>query len=302
MSRSLAPITLPLLSSTLAMASDWNRFRGPNGTGVVETTGLPVKVDDTTTLWKVPAGKGWSSPVLWGDMVVLTSETAPNKRAVVALNADSGRELWRHEVACEPHHIHNFNSLASSSAFIDDDRIYINWSSGTDIEALALDPQGKPVWKNDHVSDYIHEHGTGVSALVVDGVMIVRSEFDVEKGGKDLTTAPEQRQWKSCIVGLNAATGKQVWKLEVPNCLNTYSTPLVRELPGGKREIVCANTGSGVMGIDIQTGKINWQHNPGYTQRSLGSGVLSDDFYFCTFGTGGMQLHQIGKAPRRDKA
>jgi outer membrane protein assembly factor BamB len=117
--------------------------------------------------------------------------------------------------------------------------------------------------------------------------MIVRSEFDTEKKGKVLTSSPEQANWKSCIVGLDAATGKQVWKRDIPNCLNTYSTPLVHELPGGKREFVVADTGSGVMGLDTKTGKVNWQHNPGYSQRSLGSPALVDGKFFCTFGSGG---------------
>lgn len=283
----LAAASLPLLATLASAQSDWNRFRGPNGSGYVETTGLPVAVDEATTLWQVPVGKGWSSPVLWGEMVIVTAETAANKRAVIALSTSSGQELWRYEVEFVPHKIHNFNSLASSSAFVDAERIYINWCTGTTIQALALDHTGKLAWENPYVADYIHEHGTGISPVVEDGIMIVRSEFDWERDGKAYTEDPEQMKWKACIVGLEAATGKQVWKLEIPNCLNTFSTPVVRVLPDGKKEFICANNASGVMGIDVRTGKINWQHNPGYKQRSLGSGVLSDNFYFCTFGTGG---------------
>ena len=163
----------------------------------------------------------------------------------------------------------------------------MNWSTGTTIQAVALDHKGKLVWKNEHVADYIHEHGTGVSALVAEGIMIVRSEFDWKRGDKVYTDDPEQQKWTSCIVGLDATTGKQVWKNDIPNCLNTFSTPVVHDVKGGGKEFICADTGSGVMGIDVKTGKINWQHNPNYTLRSLGSGVLSDEFYFCTFGTGG---------------
>ncbi len=283
-----ALLLLGLLLPTLSSAeSTWNRFRGPNGTGNAETSGLPATVDAASTLWKAPLGKGWSSPVLWKNLVVVTAETAATKRAVIALSATDGKELWRYEVEFVPHKIHNFNSLASSSAFIDAQRIYINWSTGTTIQALALDHSGKLLWENKHVANYIHEHGTGISPIVEDGIMIVRSEFDWQRDGKVYTEDPEEQKWKTCIVGLDAATGKQVWKLELPNCLNTFSTPVVHTLKNGQKEVICANTGSGVMGIDLKSGKINWQHNPGYSQRSLGSGVLSDEFYFCTFGTGG---------------
>ena len=282
-------LLIALAAATPVLAkTDWGRFRGPNGSGVAETTGLPSAIDESSTVWKIEMGKGWSSPVLWGDMVVVTAETGPNKRAVIAVSAKDGKELWRHEEAFVPHNLHKtYNTFASSSPFIDAERIYINWSSGPYIQALALDHGGKIVWRNDKVTGYIHEHGTGVSALVADGIMVVRSEFDIEKNGKDLTTAPEQREWKSCIVGLDAATGKQSWKLDIPNCLNTFSTPVVRELPGGKKEFICSDSGSGVMGIDTKTGKLNWQHNPGYKQRSLGSAAFANGRYFTTFGSGG---------------
>lgn len=276
-----------LLAITASAKTDWSRFRGPNGTGVADTTGLPTEVTAENTLWKVDLGKGWSSPVLWEDKIIVTAETEAGKRGVITLDGKMGKELWRHEETFAEHKKHNFNSFASSSPFVDAAGIYINWSTGTTIQALALDHTGKLLWRNEHVADYIHEHGTGISPLVVDGVMIVRSEFDWQRDGKVYTDDPVQQAWKSCIVGLDAKTGKQVWKLDLPNCLNTFSTPVVHDLAGGKKELICTNNASGVMGIDPATGKINWQYNPGFNQRSLGSGVLQDNVYFCTFGTGG---------------
>lgn len=279
---------LLLLSAlTVSAATDWNRFRGPNGSGVAETSGLPDKVTADNTLWKVELGKGWSSPVLWQDRVYVTAETGETTRAVIALDARNGKEVWRHEETFAAHKKHNFNSFASSSPYVDADRIYINWSTGTTIQALALDHAGKLVWKNEHVADYIHEHGTGISPIVVDGIMIVRSEFDWQRDGRAYTEDPVEKTWKSCFVGLDAATGKQVWKNEVPNCLNTFSTPVVRELKNGSREVICTNNVSGVMGIAPKTGKVNWQFKGDFKQRSLGSGVLHNGRYFCTFGTGG---------------
>ena len=281
-------ILIALTATTSVFAkTDWGRFRGPNGSGVAETTGLPNAIDEASTVWKVELGKGWSSPVLWNDTVIVTAETEPAKRAVIALSAKDGKQLWKYEVPYVEHKKHNFNSFASSSPFVDGSGIYVNWSSGTDIQALAVDHAGKLLWHNDHVADYIHEHGTGMSPVVADGIMIVRSEFDWQKEGKVYTEDPVQQKWKSCIVGLDAKTGKQAWKLDIPNCLNTFSTPVVRELPGGKKEFVCSDTGSGVMGIDTKTGKINWQHNPGFKQRSLGSAAFAHGIYFTTFGSGG---------------
>jgi outer membrane protein assembly factor BamB len=301
--RHIPTAALLILTSTLLHAEGWARFRGPNGTGVSDAKNIPAAFDGSNTAWKVEVGAGWSSPVLWKDKVIVTAETADATRAVICLSAQDGKVLWRHEEPFSSHRKHNFNSFASSSPFVDAERIYVNWSNGTAIQALALDHSGKLVWRNDHVADYIHEHGTGISPVVADGIMIVRSEFDTEKKGETLTTSPEQANWKSCIVGLDAASGKQAWKLDIPNCLNTYSTPLVHDLPGGRREFVIANTGSGVMGLNTKTGKINWQYNPGFQQRSLGSPAFVNGKFFCIFGSGGggkevASLDLNGSAPK----
>ena len=217
---------LALFSVSALAAPDWSRFRGPNGTGVVETTGLPAVVDDSTTLWKVAAGKGWSSPVIWQNMVIVTAETSDKHRAVIAFAAKDGKELWRHEEEYVPHPLHKtYNTYASSSASIDAERIYINWSSGTNIQALALNHAGKVVWRNDHVADYIHEHGTGISPIVVDGLMIVRSEFDWQRDGKVYTEDPVQQKWQSCIVALDAKPVNRSGSWICPTALTPFPPP-----------------------------------------------------------------------------
>lgn len=280
------PLALVALSALglSARAEDWARFRGPNGTGVSDAKNLPAAIDDASTAWKAEIGRGWSSPVIFKDKLFVTAETGAGKRAVLCLNAASGKELWRKEVTFSEHRQHKFNSFASSTPFVDDQRVYVNWTSGNSVEALALDHTGKEIWHKSELANYVHEHGSGCSPVVADGVMIVRAEFSLEKGGQSFAT-PEQKDWKSAIIGLDAATGAQKWKIEVPNTLNPYSTPIVREVKGA-HEFILADSSSGFMGIDAKTGKMNWQHNPGYKQRSVGSIVMKDDVIFAALGSG----------------
>ena len=282
----LTPTTLLALTATsLLHAEEWSRFRGPNGNGVSDTKNIPAAFDDGNTAWKITLPKGWSSPVLWKDKVIVTAELDSGHRAVLCLSAADGKTLWKHEEPFQSHQQHKFNSFASSSPFVDAERIYINWTSGDSVAALALDHNGKLLWRRDNLSPYVHEHGSGCSAIVADGVMLVRSEFSLEKNGKSLAT-PEQVDWKPSLLGLDAASGKTLWKIDLPYTLNPYSTPVVRDLPGGKKEFIVANTSSGVMGLDTKTGKINWQHNPGLRQRSVGSFILADNMLFAAFGSG----------------
>ncbi|MCB1227305.1 MAG: PQQ-binding-like beta-propeller repeat protein [Verrucomicrobiales bacterium] len=281
-------LLLALASATsfaTAANTDWNRFRGPNGSGTAATTGLPATFEKAQIGWMVSVPFGWSSPVPWGDKVILTAETAADKRAVLCLSAADGSKVWEYEVPFKEHRQHKFNSFASSTPFVDADRIYITWTSGTDVQALALNHDGKLLWHREGIANYVHEHGSGVSPVVADGVLIVRAEFATEKKGTALAE-PEQMDWKSQIVGLDAATGKDLWRREVPNTFNPYSTPTVRQTAAGA-EFLVANTTSGFMGLDVKTGKINWQHNPGYQQRSVGGIVLEGDTLFACLGSGG---------------
>ena len=281
------PVALCVLGvfSSLAHGEEWGRFRGPNGTGVSDSLNLPTTFDESNTVWKIEEGRGWSSPVVYKGKLFLTEENGPGKRSIVCRNMRDGKELWHYDVAFTEHHQNSHNSFASSTPFVDDDRVYVNWTSGNSVEALALSHDGKLLWRKGELANYIHEHGSGASPVVADGILIVRAEFQAEKDGKALGTA-EQAAWKSSILGLDAATGETKWKLDVPNTLNPYATPIVRDAAGGGHEFVLANTTSGFMGLDTKSGKINWQFNPGYKQRSVGSYVLKDDVLFATLGAG----------------
>jgi outer membrane protein assembly factor BamB len=61
---------------------------------------------------------------------------------------------------------------------------------------------------------------------------------------------------------------------------------VVREIAGG-REFIMADSSSGFFGVNAKTGKMTWQHNPGYSQRSVGSFALGNDILFGTLGSGG---------------
>lgn len=285
---------LPLLHVTLILAAaphaiaetDWARFHGSNGSGVANTTALPVTLDSQTTLWRIDLGEGWSAPVLWKDRVIVTAEVEPSKYAVLCLDAATGKQIWSHTESYTSHPKHQLNRFASTTPFVDADRIYVTWASGPVIQALALNHDGTPVWHNPHVANFVHEHGSGSSPIVQDGILIVRAEFTTQKGGKKLASE-DQMDWTSSIVGLDAATGKQVWKLGLPNSVIPYSTPIIRKRKSdGRHEFIVANTTSGIFAVDVLKGNITWQHNPGYRHRSVGSVILHNDVAFATFGAG----------------
>ena len=77
---------------------DWSRFRGPNGTGVSATAGLPTDFGpDKHVLWKTALPTGHSSPVLTRTRIFLTAHDS-DALLVLALDRATGREAWRRSI------------------------------------------------------------------------------------------------------------------------------------------------------------------------------------------------------------
>src|SRR6188472_139985 len=67
-------IVVFLSVATTTFAANWDRFRGPNGAGQSDDTGIPTKWEPTNFLWKQPLSNvGHSSPVIWDNHLYLTS-------------------------------------------------------------------------------------------------------------------------------------------------------------------------------------------------------------------------------------
>src|SRR4030095_12067130 len=60
---------------SLARTENWPCFRGPTRQGISTETGLPLKWTGTENiLWRTAIpGESWSSPIVWGDQVFLTT-------------------------------------------------------------------------------------------------------------------------------------------------------------------------------------------------------------------------------------
>src|SRR6185437_13268446 len=87
-----------LFSSLLLHAEDWPQFRGPNSSGLSETTGLPLEFGPgKNVIWSTPLPKGYSSPVLTEDRIFVTALEGEKLYTICLARAD-GKILWRREV------------------------------------------------------------------------------------------------------------------------------------------------------------------------------------------------------------
>ena len=198
LSRLLA--SLLLSTASLFAADNWPQFRGPTGDGHSDATALPLKFGENENVkWKTAIhGKGWSSPVIWGSQIWLTTATDDGTElSVLCVDKDSGKVL-RDEIlfrVATPQFCHKFNSYASPTPVIEDGRIYVTFGSpGT----ACLDTKtGKVLWQR---TDFVCNHfrGAGSSPIVWGDLLIMN--FD----GSDA----------QFIVALNKKTGETAWRTE----------------------------------------------------------------------------------------
>src|SRR5579884_1899319 len=86
-----------LLATLAAGAEEWPRFRGPTGQGVSHESHLTTHWSATDNIaWKAAIpGVGWSSPIVWGDRVFLTTAADGGQDChVLALSRMDGKRLW----------------------------------------------------------------------------------------------------------------------------------------------------------------------------------------------------------------
>jgi outer membrane protein assembly factor BamB len=234
-------------------------------------------------------GLGHSSPVLWGENLFLTIAAADGtKRRVECHDAASGKKTWTWEAPVETHHLHKFNTFASSTPTVDAERVYIAWGSGHRTEAVALDHSGKELWKREW-PEFTSDHGFGASPILADGVLILHTDSLEKK--------------KSFVMGLDPATGKSLWEVErvtegaEEKHLTAYNTPVAITVEG-RTMIVVLQTNDGWKGLDPKTGEVLWSFDGEYTQRSVGSIAYGNGLVFATFGSGSQGRDGVALRPK----
>lgn len=218
--------------------ASWPGFRG-RGDGQAPSAEVSAEAQ---LAWRsqVP-GYGQSSPVVWGDQALLTSVVGAQKEELIlsAFDLASGEVRWRRRFeASLLIKSSDMVSRAAPTPVADGERIYAFWESG---DVVAVDHRGETVWRRRLALDYgafEGNHGLGSSPVLADGVLVVQ-----------ITHAGP-----SYLVGLDAASGKNLWKHDLPAKV-AWTTPVVA--PGDRSQVIVSANGS-VESIDARSGERNW--------------------------------------------
>jgi len=257
--------SLFFLLLVLLTISDWPQFRGPTGQGVSDEQGLPLTWSETTNVrWKVAIpGKGWSSPVIQGNPIWLTTATEEGKSLrAISIDKNSGAIIRNVEVFHQKSArlTNPKNSFASPTPIVEGDRVYIHFGAfGT----ACLTQSGEIVWKIKLEYDN-GQHGTGGSPVLYDDLLIISCD------GNDA----------QFVVALDKLTGKVRWKKSREG-YQAYTTPLIVKLPAGDQLI--SPGAFRAIAYDPRNGKELWQVNYGEGFSNVPRPVYGDGLVFiCT--------------------
>lgn len=226
--------TLALLALQ-APAETWDRFRGPNGSGVLDTAGgaFPTEFGPAkNVVWKTALPSGLSSPVLTEKQIFVTASDK-EELITLALDRSSGRILWRRAVSrVRSEKLHQLNHASAASIAIAPRRIV---SFFGDFGMIAYDHDGGERWRLP-LGPFNNIYGMGASPIIAgDRVILVCDQ------SKD-----------SFIAAFDLATGKRLWRTPRPEALSGHSTPI---LHGG---VIIAPGSFRMDAYDVRTGRIAW--------------------------------------------
>jgi outer membrane protein assembly factor BamB len=228
-----------LLLAGLAGAEDWPRFRGPGGSGVSHSTGLPVEFGPQKNLvFRVDVPAGRSSPIVVKDRIVLTALDG-ERLVTLALDRATGAPLWRREIPRErAAKVYVGNDTATPTAASDGDSLYVFFP---DLGLVSFDPEGRERWRLP-LGPFASFYGISSSPVVHGDTVAVLC--DQPKG--------------AFVVGVDRHSGRVKWRKERRHVTSEgFSTPTVYAPAGGRPQLVVTGAYR-VDAYDLDTGEELW--------------------------------------------
>lgn len=241
-----------------AAASDWARFRGPNGSGVSpDERAPPVRWSATENLkWSIDLpGPGSSCPIVVGDQVFVTcwsgyglsredpGDQADLRRHLVCVDRSSGDVLW--DKIVDPYlpedeygGMFAEHGYTSHTPVSDGERVYVFFGKSG---VLAFDLEGNELWHTSVGTESgIMNWGTASSPILWENLVVVPATAE-----------------NHALVALDKLTGSVVWSQEAEGFAGTWGTPVLAGENSDEQEIVLA-VPEEVWAFNPETGKLKW--------------------------------------------
>jgi len=220
----------------------WTRFRGPNGSGVLDVAGLPDRLDPQQNLrWRTPLPAGHSSPVLWRGRIYLTGLDGETLYTY-CLDADSGRLVWR-RAAPRPRvdTVDGRNHPASPTPAVGAEGVFVFFP---EFGVVAYDHLAEELWRVP-LGPFDNDYGMGASPILHDGRVLLACD----------------QALGSYLVAFAADTGTELWRADRPTARSGHCTPILCPLDSahGSADIELLLPGSFYLdAYDVDSGEKRW--------------------------------------------
>lgn len=249
-------LAMMIVPVSWSQAADWNRFRGPNGSGVAAQSEIPTEWSESRNIaWKVDLpGPGASSPVTWKGNIYLTCYSGADegldslKRHLLCFDLKTGQKQWETVEAAElpEDEYRGFiteHGYATNTPVVDDSGIYVFYGKSG---VLAYDLSGNKRWQTSVGKESSSRRwGSSSSPVLFENLVIVVASDESES-----------------LRALDKTTGEIVWQKEASGFDLTFDTPILIEHEG-KTELVIAVPNE-VWSFDPATGALNWYCEAGF--------------------------------------
>jgi len=236
--RALAAAAMTALIASSTMAEDWTRFRGPNGSGVAESIGLPVEFGPDTNLeWAVEVEFARSSPVLAGDRIFLTSIDA-EKFVTLAFDRSSGDELWRREIPRDRQtEMHQATDSATPSPVTDGANVYAFFQ---ETGLVSYTASGEERWRM-ALGPFQNFYSIAASPILAGDALYLLCD---QNGG-------------SFLLAVDKGSGKELWRQERQDRNLSYTTPILYPDAKDPQEILVLGD-RWLDAYDLKSGNSRW--------------------------------------------
>ncbi len=251
---------------------NWWQFRGPNGSGISHTTGLPVELSpDENLIWKTVLPDGYSSPVLTDKHVFLTAYEG-NDLLTICIDRVTGDTVWRRK-APRPRteKLDHRNSPASPTPATDGKTAYVFFP---DFGLISYSVDGRKQWQLP-LGPFNNIYGMGASPILAGSKLILVCDQNTN----------------SFIIAVDKNSGKVLWQTARPEAKSGHSTPVLYSPPAGGTQVIVP--GSFLLtAYSVETGeKIWWVRGLSFEMKS--TPVMRNDTLFIN--GYGSSLNQPGK-------
>ncbi|MEO8026958.1 MAG: PQQ-binding-like beta-propeller repeat protein [Bryobacteraceae bacterium] len=240
MQRILSIAAIAAISVGAGSAEEWGRFRGANGTGVADAKNLPVEMNaDKNLVWRTEIPAGYSSPVVGGDKIFLTTFDKA-KKAVYTMGLDrkTGKILWQKEApSVNAVAIRSVNTPVSPTPVTDGKGVYVFFESAG---LVGYTPDGEQKWHLP-LGPFKTPYGPGASPILAGDTLLFLMDQDVD----------------SFLLAVDTSTGKVKWKTARRGVTHGFSTPVLFQPKKGPLQVLVSGSYE-LQSYSVATGEKLW--------------------------------------------